>query len=75
LWPWAVGALILGTPLVIVIPPLAILAVVVTAIGELFARRRAGTNPHTGRLGAVSLGLLVPTAAYLALALAHVNLT
>jgi hypothetical protein len=41
-WPWTTGALLIGFPLLIVMPPLALVLIVVLGASGLKAARQAG---------------------------------
>ena len=70
---WTLAAVLLGIPLTIIIPPLAVIALVGTAIaGRLFLARPGHRQVGT-RLQAISGGLLLPVVVYWLLALVRLS--
>jgi hypothetical protein len=68
--PWTLAAVVLGTPLTILMSPWAVVALIFTAIaGRLFLARPRRQQVGM-RLQAISVGLLLPVVAYWLLALA-----
>ena len=64
-WFWLLGGVVVGAPLVVVLPVLAVMAMLVCGFAGLamIRQRAAGSE-----LLALSIGLLVPSTAYFALA-------
>jgi hypothetical protein len=63
-WPWTIGALLIGFPMLIVMPPLALVLIVVFGASGLKAARQPGAGR---RSLAVASGLLLPTLVYFVL--------
>ncbi len=63
LWPWTAGALVLGVPLSILMPPLALILIV--ALGGWGLTQRGHQSMLSRRALAVALGLAVVGLVYL----------
>ncbi len=63
LWPWAVGAFLLGIPMSIFMPPL--ILVFFVALGVWGVARRGHQTPSSRTALAADLGLGIAAAAYL----------
>jgi hypothetical protein len=63
LWPWVIGAFLLGAIVMIFMPPLP--PVVIVALSILALARRGQQTASSRRVLAVDVGLLLATALYL----------
>jgi hypothetical protein len=66
-WPWALLGVLVGFPIVVVMPPFTALVAIVLVVAGIVSRHQR----HGVRLIAVGIGLLVPVGWYFGLALAH----